>query len=120
MKPNNKLLYVHKQSNHPPTLLNSIPTNINKRLSSIASNQDVFNETIKPYQEAINDSGHDHQLTFQPKTENSKKRKRKRNITWYKPPWNANLKTNIGRKFLNAVNKCFPKNVEELSSNVGL
>ena len=83
---------------------------INKRLSNIASNQDVFNETVKPYQEAINDSGHDHQLTFKPKSDNNKKRKRKRNITWYNPPWNANLKTNIGRKFLNAVNKCFPKN----------
>ena len=28
MKLNNKLLYVHKQSNHPPTLLKNIPTNI--------------------------------------------------------------------------------------------
>ena len=91
MKPNNKLLYVHKQSNHPPTLLKNIPTNINKRLSNIASNKDVFNETIKPYQQAINESGYDNKLTFQPTTENNRKQKRTRNITWYNPPWNANL-----------------------------
>ena len=31
MKPNNKLLYVHRQSNHPPALLTNILLNINKR-----------------------------------------------------------------------------------------
>ena len=37
MKPNNKLLYVHQQSNHPPALKKNIPLNINKRLSNISS-----------------------------------------------------------------------------------
>lgn len=35
MKTNNKLLYVHKQSNHPPSLIKNIPLNINKRLTNI-------------------------------------------------------------------------------------
>ena len=32
-----------------------------------------------------------------------------RNITWYNPQWNSNIKSNIGKKFLNIVNKSFPK-----------
>jgi hypothetical protein len=112
MKPNNKLLYVHNESNHPPSLLKNIPPNINKRLTTISSNQNVFNDTIPPYQEAINDSGYNYELKYQ-STNNNKKQKtrnRKRNITWYNPPWDASVKTNLGRKFLNAVDKCFPKN----------
>ena len=31
MKPNNKLSYVHQQSNHPPALLKNIPLKINKK-----------------------------------------------------------------------------------------
>ena len=31
-------------------------------------------------------------------------------ITWYNPPSNSSVKTNLGRKFLNIVDKCFPKN----------
>ena len=60
MKPNNKLSYVHRQSNHPPALLNNIPLNINKRLTSISSSKEVFNESIAPYQQALKESGYDH------------------------------------------------------------
>ena len=44
MKPNNKLSYVHQQSNHPPALLKNIPLNINKRLTNISSSKEVFDE----------------------------------------------------------------------------
>ena len=37
-------------------------------------------------------------------------RKRTRNITWYNPSFASNVKTNLGRKFLQIVDKCFPKN----------
>ena len=63
-KPNNKLLYVHRQSNHPPQLLKNIPENINKRLTSISSSQKVFNEAIPPHQKALNESGHTYKLTY--------------------------------------------------------
>ncbi|KAK3740098.1 hypothetical protein QZH41_002818 [Actinostola sp. cb2023] len=111
MKPNNKLLYVHRQSNHPPTLLKNIPLNINKRLTNISSNQEVFNETVNPYQKALDESGYSHKLTFnpQPNERRQRNKNRKRNITWYNPPWDSNVKTNLGKKFLNAVDKCFPK-----------
>ena len=89
MKPNNKLSYVHQQSNHPPALLKNIPLNINKRLTSISSSKEVFDESIAPYQKALTESGYDHKLTYNPPQEKAlkNKRKRTRNITWYNPPF---------------------------------
>ena len=109
MKPNNKLSYVHRQSNHPPALLKNIPLNINKRLTNISSSKEVFDETIAPYQQALKESGYDHKLTYNPDPAPRNKRNRKRDITWYNPPFDSNVKTNLGRKFLHIVEKCFQK-----------
>ena len=106
MKPNNKILYVHRQSNHPPALLKNIPENINKRLTSISSSQKVFDDAIPPYQKALDESGYNHKLTYKPQPKRNRNRQRK--IIWYNPPWNANIKTNLGRKFLNIIDRCFP------------
>ena len=32
------------------------------------------------------------------------------NVIWFNPPYNSNVKTNIGHKFLQAIDDCFPKN----------
>ena len=111
MEPNNKILYFHRQSNYPPALLKNIPQNINKRLSCISSNQQVFNEAIPPYQKALDESGYNFKLTYDPPKNrtNTQNRKSARHVTWYCPPWNSRVKTNLGRKFLNIVDKCFPK-----------
>ena len=91
MKPNNRILYVHCQSNHPPALLKNIPENINKRLSSISSTQQVFNEAIPPYQKALDESGYNFKLTYDPPNNrtNTQNRKRACDVTWYNPPWNS-------------------------------
>ena len=57
MKPNDKPTYVHAQSNHQPSILRNIPKSVNRRLSSISSNETIFNEACKPYQEALDSSG---------------------------------------------------------------
>ena len=66
MKPNNKILYVHQQSNHPPALLKNIPENINKQLTSISSSQKVLDGAIPPYQKAFDECSYKHKLTYQP------------------------------------------------------
>ena len=79
MKPNNKLSYVHRQSNHPPALLKNIPLNINKRLTNISFSKEVFDESIAPYQQALNESGDDRKLTLiqsRPHSEKQKKEKK--------------------------------------------
>ena len=112
MKQNNKLLYVHQLSNHPPALLKNIPQNINKQLTNILSNEQVFNEAIAPYQQVLEESGYNFKLKFDPQAKKAtrKSKARKGKITWYNPPWDSNVKTNLGRKFLLIVDKCFPKN----------
>lgn len=108
LKPNNTILYVNKQSNHPPTILKNIPANINKRLSKLSSNEQQFNTTVQPYQEALTKSGYNHQLKYNPSADTSTKRNRQRNTTWYNPPFSANVLTNLGHKFLSIVKKSFP------------
>ena len=110
MKPNNTPLYVHRNSNHPPSITRNIPESINKRLSNISSNEETFNESAQPYQEALRKSGYDYNLKFTPHTQMNQrnKRKRGRNITWFNPPYSDNVQTNIGKKFFNLLDKCFP------------
>ena len=109
-KPGNVPQYVHKMSNHPPAVLKNLPQNVNKRLSSISSNEELFNNDIPIYQEAIKKSGYDFQLKFDPSASNpkAKSKNRKRNILWFNPPWNSEVETNVGKEFLKLVDECFP------------
>ena len=45
-----------------------------------------------------------------PQPKNSKKKSRKRNETWFNPPWNAAVKTNVGKKFLRIIDTSFSGN----------
>jgi len=47
-KPGNTILYVHKQSGHPPAVLKNLSENINERLSTLSFSEEVFNTTIQP------------------------------------------------------------------------
>ena len=52
-KPTNTPLYVHSKSNHPPSIIKNIPESVNRRLSEISSDEQVFHEAAPPYQEAL-------------------------------------------------------------------
>ena len=43
-------------------MLDNIPKSINRRLSAISSNQEVFEAACQPYQDALKKSGHDFKL----------------------------------------------------------
>ena len=111
MKPNDTPLYVHKTSNHPPGILRNIPQSVNNRLSSISANEDVFDQAIQPYQEALQKSGYEFQLKFTPRMPNiSRKNRRQRKITWFNPPFSKHIQTNIGEIFLKLIDEYFPPN----------
>ena len=60
-------------------------------------------------QEALNKSGYTHKLEFeQPKNKTNKNINRKRNITWFNPPYSLSVKTNVGKEFLKLVDRSFP------------
>ena len=110
MKPNDCPTYIHKSSNHPPTIIKNIPESVNKRLCDISANEEVFNGAIPPYQAALKKSGYDYRMKYIPPTSSSKKRSRGRKITWFNPPYSLNVATNVGAKFLKIVDHCFPTN----------
>ena len=113
-KPNNTPLYVHKKSNHPPGIIKNIPVAVNKRLSEISSDEESFNRAAPLYQEALDKSGHNHQLKFSPPDQldpeaTNLRRKRHRNIIWYNPPFSKSVSTNVGKTFLQIIDEEFPK-----------
>ena len=108
-KPNSQLQYIHTQSNHPPNIKKQLPKMIEKRLSGISCNQEEFDRAKPAYAQTLAKSGYKQKLEFQTKN-SSRKRHRKRNITWFNPPFSNNVSTNIGRKLLNLLDKHFPPN----------
>ena len=111
MKPNDTPTYVHQESNHPRGILKNIPLSVNKRLSSISSNEEVFDLAKHPYQEALAKSGYNFNLKFEAQVQTGNKpANRRRKITWFNPPFSSNVQTKIGEKFLNLIDKCFPLN----------
>ena len=95
-------------SNHLPSILKNIPLAVNRMISSISSSKEIFDEEAPRYQTALNDAGYNHKLEYQKPGEKTK-RKRYKKILWFNPPWSANQNTNAGRRFLNLIEKNFPK-----------
>ena len=109
-KPNDKLLYVNNQSNHPKTVLKHIPKSVSERLSNISSSKKIFEEAKGEYMRALSASGYSEELIYTEKDKtNTTRRNRKRKILWYNPPFNDSLRTDFGRKFLNLLKKHFPR-----------
>ena len=113
-KPNHQPLYVHKQSNHPPSILKNIPLSVNDRLSRLSSSKEIFDIAAPPYQKALDESGYSHKLGFKDMSgslasEPTRKKNRSRRLTYFNPPFSLNVETNIGKEFLNLIRN-FPKN----------
>ena len=106
-KPNNVPLYINTNSNHPPTILKQLPIMINQRISNISCNEKEFDIAKPMYEKALDSSGHKISMKFSPPT-NTGKINRKRNIIWFNPPFSRNVKTNIGKIFINLIRKHFP------------
>lgn len=138
-KKDNPIQYIEKNSNHPPAIIKNLPKSINTRISTNSKDENAFKIAQQPYQEALIKSGYKYQMQFDPSTklprpeisnrqnetiaemndtntevndantQTTKTRNRKRNITWYNPPYSANVSTNIGKHFLSLIDSCFPK-----------
>ena len=69
----------------------------------------MFNGSLIPYQDALDKSGYKHKLKCKANIDTvSNKKQRKRNIIWFNPPYSKNVKTNMGKIFLNLIKKHFP------------
>ena len=127
MKPGDNPVYVDAKSDHPKKILKNVPVSVEKRLSGISSNREVFMAAAQTYQDALKRANHDHILEYQEDAhddnnndddeddENNnnnenrrKKRKRNRNLTYFTPPFSNTVKTKVGQEFLKIVDTAFP------------
>ena len=107
-KQNNKTLYIHKQSNHPPSTIKQIPSMIiSKRVSDISCDSDHFKNAAPDYNTALKKSGFNENIKYSPCQ--LKQRNRKREIIWFNLPYSANVKTNVGKLFMRLIDKHFPR-----------
>ena len=118
-KPGNSHLYVHTESNHPPTITKRIPKSIEVRLSNISSNEAIFNKSKnQPMKKALWIAGLKTTLNYQPKnptTQNAttSKTNKQRKITWYNPPYSAHVQIKTSQEsFLALIELHFPPNHE--------
>jgi hypothetical protein len=102
-KPNNDLLYIHKESNHPPSITKQLPAAINRRIASLSSDKQTFDSFVSTYDNALKQSNYntklqystaDTTLTTESRSQNEKHIRTRKSI-WFNPPYSKNVRTNV-------------------------
>ena len=101
---------MNRQSNHPPAVIKTLPENINNRISGRSCSEKVFDEAKPIYQKALQDAGYKYQMKFKKiEIKVKEKKNKKRDVTWFNPPWSHAVKEPVGALFLRAIDRHFPK-----------
>ena len=100
-KPNDSPVHINKYSNHPPTVLRHLAKSLSKRNSEISSNEQIFKESTPIYKEALKKGEFHEKLEYVreevDKHGKEEKKRRKRKIIWFNPPYSNNVKSNVGK-----------------------
>ena len=109
-KPNDEPVYIDINSDHPPIIKKNLKNMIQKRLSTLSSSEEVFNRKKSSYETALKNAGHQHNLEYvsTKTTQEKPKRKRKKKILYYNPPYSVTIITDIGKQFFRLMEKHFP------------
>ena len=111
-KPNDTPFYINKKSNHPPTILKGLPAAVSRRITDNSSDQACFDEAAPQYNSALEASGFDERIDYLACRKSDQKRKdkrqRSRDIIWFNPPFSKTVKTRVGARFLQLIDKHFP------------
>ena len=107
-KANDETSYINVNSNHPPNIIKQIPKSLEKRISQLSYNQEIFKQAVPHYEQALRNSGYNTKLNY---TENTATNpiSRKRKIIWFNPPYSRNVQTKVAKQFLNLIDKHFPR-----------
>ena len=108
-KPNDNPVYVHSSSNHPPNILKQIPKMTSQRLSALSCNETEFDKVSPQYEEILKKSGFSEKLVYVRPSVRSRRR-RNRQVLWYNPPFDRQVKSNVGKTFLDLIDRHFPPN----------
>ena len=109
-KPNSETIYMSKLSNHPNYIKKQIPLMVNNRLNSLSKRKSDFDFVKTNYQDALKKSHYDNELKYTnptAKQATNGKKKRRRKIIYFQPPFSLSVKTPIGRCFLKIIKKHF-------------
>ena len=100
-KDNNQLLYINKQSNHPPTIIKQISSMVSRIICDTSFNKEYFDKAASAYNKALKFSGFNENILFT--STPPPRRNHNRNIIGLNPPYRVNVKTKIGRIFLRLI-----------------
>ena len=107
-KTNNEINYIHKQSNHPPSIIKQLLLLVQRRLSKLSSNEKIFSDSIPIYQEALIKAGYNHKLTYQKHDQiKDNSQQHKREIIGFNRPRSKNVTTKVEKFFLSLIDKHF-------------
>ena len=105
-KPDNIIQYINVKSYHPPNIIKQILKTIEKRLSQLSSNEEIFNELAPFYEDILHQSGYQQKLKCNPVNAKAhNQRNHKRNAIWFNPPFSKSVSTKIGKYFLNLLDR---------------
>ena len=95
-------------------ILKELPNAINKQITDISCNQDIFDMAKTKYEEVLHNSGFNEEFKYKNKdseeqTQNKEKGKRRKKIIWFNLLFSLSVKTNIGKLFFKMLKKHFPK-----------
>ena len=79
---------------------------IEKRVSELSCNAVEFEKCKPVYEAALAHSGYSCKLEYTSTV--SSRKNRPRNVIWFNPPYNALVKTDVGKQFLALLSKHFP------------
>ena len=75
--------YINIESKYPASIASKqLSLSIESRLSSLSSSEKIFNDSVTPYQDALDKSGYKHELKYQANidTANNKKQQQQKSF----------------------------------------
>ena len=63
-KPNSEIDYIHRESNHPPSIIKQLPSSLESPLSKLSFDENVFIQADSVYQEALKRVGYNYKLSY--------------------------------------------------------
>ena len=79
--------------------MKQLPKSIELELLQLSANEEIFNNSIKPYNEALIKAGYKYEMRHQQNIRQNTTitKNRERNIIWFNPPYSANVVTKVGK-----------------------
>ena len=72
-KPSNTPLYIHSESNHPPSIIKQLSSMTNKCISNLSCNEHEFNKAEPLYDSALKSSGFNYSMKLKAPVENTRR-----------------------------------------------